>query len=159
VVIPTAHTMRAWAFDGDGLVEAAGVTSLTTRIVGTVAADASDPFGPPLATEIVGRELRTGRELWRWAAPAGGARLVAAQPDVFHVITPQRQLITIAASSGRTQSSFSLLTHGDEPPWSIGHVYASDGFVAVERLDEVADPIADNDAYYFSDQPVLLVAT
>jgi hypothetical protein len=156
-MIPIAGHLRAWTIGDEGPVEALGVASPDSRIVGTVAAGYADPYGSPIGTDIVARDLMTGRELWRWAAPSGGVMLVAEQPNMFHVMTTEHELITIDAMSGATRSRFSLVMDGEEGKWLAGHVYASNGFVAVERL-AVGDPIAADDDYYFSDLPMLLAA-
>jgi hypothetical protein len=158
IPIPTSTPMRAWTFTVGDQVEAAGVTSLTARIVGTVAADSADPFGATWATEIVGRDVRTGRELWRWRAPISGARLVADQPHMFHVLTGDHELVSIDAMTGAVRSRVSLGSGDVKATWGTGNVYASDGFVVIERLG-IGDPIAADDEYYFSDRPVLLAAT
>ena len=151
--------MRAWIIGDDGPVEALGVASPDSRIVGTVAAGYADPYGSPIGTDIVGRDLTTGRELWRWAAPSGGVMLVAAQPDRFHVITTDRELITIDATTGAMRSRFSLVMAGEEGAWFSGAAYASNGFVAIERVVPPGDSISADDDYYFSDLPMLLAAT
>jgi outer membrane protein assembly factor BamB len=159
VAIPIAGYMRAWTIGADGPVEALGFAAPDSTIVGTVAVGISDPYGSPIGTEIVGRDLATGRELWRWSPPSGWYLLVAGQANRFHVITRDRDLITIDAMTGVTQSRFSLVIDGEEGAWSTGHVYANNGFVAVERLVGLSDSLAADDDYYFSDRPMLLAAT
>ena len=118
VVIPIAGILRAWTIGDEDPVEALGVASPDSRIVGMVAAGYSDPYGSPIGTDIVARDLMTGRELWRWAAPSGRVMLVAEQPNMSHVITTDRELITIDAMSGpRGRGSASSWTEKKANGW------------------------------------------
>lgn len=148
---------HTWAFDTPTPVEARGAPTERAMIGGSVGAEPADLLaGSPEV--FVGRDLLSGRERWLWTAPPGGASLIAATNDAFHLITPGRDLITVDASTGLTRSAVSLVSAGEDPDWTTGAVYASDGFVVIERL-LIGDSIADDDSYYYSEQPVLLVAT
>jgi outer membrane protein assembly factor BamB len=158
-VFHTDQAVRAWTFGEDSLAEALGVASIEARIAGEVAVDAATPNKTFWSGEFVGRDVLTGRELWRWAAPGGQARLAAAEPTRIHFITAEKELITVDASTGATRSRFSLLAAGDSARWTVGHVYAEGGFVFVERLGETPDPIADDNDLYYSRDPVVLAST
>jgi outer membrane protein assembly factor BamB len=123
--------------------------------------------GQPDGT-ITGTALADGRELWRWTdhPPATHTRpaaqhsaplvteVIAAQDGVVHLLTPERDLITLDAATGAQRSRFSLVTT-DTRAFAVGHVYAAGGFVFIERLRTSAQPRDADPAYYFPNPGVL----
>jgi hypothetical protein len=108
-------------------------------------------------------EVGTGAGGWTWRPDSGEARVIAVGPGRVHVLTEDYLLVTLDAGTGVERSRF-IFTYGRERTgWTLGHAYASGGFVLVERLAAepagAADPLADDDAYYFIAQPVLLAGT
>jgi hypothetical protein len=122
---------------------------------------AADVVVVPTAGGLIeGRRADTGEPLWTWRPaavdPAARARVIAAQPGRVHLLTGDYRLVTVDATSGVELSRF-LFTYGRERiGWSTGYVYAADSYVLLERLAAGADPAADDRAYYFISQPVLL---
>jgi outer membrane protein assembly factor BamB len=147
-----------WAFTEDEPAPALGATNPTMKVAGDVAIEPVDPL-VPRPTSMVGRDLLTGTQRWRWDSPGGEVEIVATEPDAVHVLTSNRDLITIDARSGRTRSTVSLLRPGDSPQWWVGTTYASDGFVVVERLVAAPTSMDDDDDYYFAKQPVVFART
>jgi len=143
--------LRGWTFDADAVETAIDLVGPGLPLItGNVAVTQMD-------TEFVGRDLCTGRELWRWTAPPGGATFIRGQPNWFHAVTMDLDLITIDPETGRTRSTVSLLVDGDDVSRSIEALYASDGFVVLERAD--ADPAVDDNHHFFGERPVLLAVT
>jgi len=89
----------------------------------------------------------------RWRHPVGsGATVLAVQPGLVHVLTAERDLVTLDAGTGAERSRFRYTYFAEGTDWVPGYAYAADGFVATERLRGPADD-------YFDAQPVILAAT
>lgn len=106
--------------------------------------------------QVVGRPVTGDGEVWRWPE---AARILAVQPGRVHLRGDSQELVTVDARTGAELSRFPLTQGRDSTTWSPGLGYATDGFLAVERLAEPVDPAADNSRYYLSAQPVILAAT
>ncbi|MEU5937658.1 PQQ-binding-like beta-propeller repeat protein [Micromonospora sp. NPDC047548] len=137
------------------------------------------PGGPPLAAPALdaddiilsgefaigvtggvlnGREARTGRERWR-RGDLGEVRVIAVEPGRVHVLTPERDLITLDPRTGAQRSRFPLTVGEDGIGWTPGLAYAVDGYVAVERLRERARPEDDDQGWFLTSEPVVLAVT
>ncbi|TCB98990.1 pyrrolo-quinoline quinone [Micromonospora zingiberis] len=106
---------------------------------------------------LTGRAVRGGTE--RWRVSVGPARLIAAQPGRVHLLTEERELVTLDLAAGRELSRFVLNVGSDGTGWAPGAAYAADGYVVVERLRRPVDPDGDDQAYYFTAEPLVLAAT
>jgi hypothetical protein len=102
-----------------------------------------------------------GAEVWRWHAPAGDtAEVLGAQAGLVHLLTAKgRELVTIDAATGHERSRFVLTYDIDRTDWSVGHVQAAGGYVAVERLASPPDPEEPDPQYYFSVLTIIIAAT
>ncbi|HEX6968754.1 MAG TPA: PQQ-binding-like beta-propeller repeat protein [Micromonosporaceae bacterium] len=110
------------------------------------------------AERAVARSARTGTELWHTPVP-DGTTLLAAQPGRLHLLTADRELITVDPATGRELSRYPL-AHGPAPTtWTPGLVHAGHGYLAIERLAEPVNPAADDDRYYLDIEAVLLART
>ncbi|MEV1285973.1 PQQ-binding-like beta-propeller repeat protein [Micromonospora sp. NPDC049679] len=153
---------RGWLLDGAAPLAATALDEPETWLVGDAAVRLS-----PDGAELTGRSARTGAELWRQSLPAAAdtpvgaepTRLIAAQPGRVHLLTPGRDLITIDPATGAQRSQFVLRTGQEKTNWAPGFVYASDGFIAVERLTEPVDPTAKDAEYYRSAETIIFGAT
>ncbi|GIF77886.1 outer membrane protein assembly factor BamB family protein [Asanoa siamensis] len=91
----------------------------------------------------------------RWQRDLGpGATILAAAQGRVHLLTADRDLVTLDATTGAEISRFRYTYFAEKTDWVPGYSYASGGYLLTERLDEVA---AQDDAdYYFDPQPVIL---
>ncbi len=154
----------AWLVGADGgLTEAAALASPDTWLAGDVVATQHADG------TVTGAALADGRQLWRWVDPpkpvppgtrpvsvkdAPPTRIVAQQAGKLHVITSDRDLVTLDPATGAEQSRFSLVAQ-DNRAFVVGHVYAAGGMVFIERLRPNAKPTDGDVAYYFSNPGVL----
>ncbi|MEH0826032.1 MULTISPECIES: outer membrane protein assembly factor BamB family protein [unclassified Micromonospora] len=107
---------------------------------------------------LIGRDARTGKLRWR-RGDLGEVRVIAAEPGRVHVLTRQRDLITLDPRTGAQRSRFPMTVGRDGIGWQPGRAYAADGYVAVERLRERAGPEDDDQGYFLMAEPVVLAAT
>nr|MDT0662700.1 PQQ-binding-like beta-propeller repeat protein [Micromonospora sp. DSM 115978] len=106
--------------------------------------------------QIVGRPPTGAGELWRWSEPG---RVLAVQPGRVHLRLDSRDLANLDPRTGRELSRFPLTQGRDSTAWVPGLAYASNGFLAVERLTPPVEPDAPNSRYYLAAQPVILAAS
>jgi outer membrane protein assembly factor BamB len=152
-----ASGARAWTFGPGGPpVEAPAVVDPGAWLVDGLAV---------LVTggQVVGREPRSGAVRWRHLLDAGvdgrAATVLATQPGRVHLLTPDRELLTLDAGTGAERSRTRYTYFAEPTTWLPGYVYAADGIVATERLRPPADPADDDALYYLNVQPVILAAT
>ncbi|HKT05336.1 MAG TPA: pyrrolo-quinoline quinone, partial [Rugosimonospora sp.] len=91
------------------------------------------------------------------AAP-DGARVVAVQQGEVHLLTADRELVSVDPADGLELCRLALTGDG-EFMFDPGYVYASDGFVFVERLRPGARPGDSNTRYYYPSPNVLATGT
>ena len=93
-----------------------------------------------------------------WSRPAEpGARIVAVTADRVHLVTPDRRLLTVRLADGWPDPPVRLVPTGHRQAWRVGHVYAVDGFVTVERVR--GDPSAGDGPYYYGLAPVEVIGS
>ncbi|MEU8425442.1 PQQ-binding-like beta-propeller repeat protein [Micromonospora sp. NPDC048835] len=107
----------------------------------------------------VGRSARTGTERWRFGGLGPAARVLAVQPGRLHLLTEENDLVTLNPVTGAQLSRFRLNVGSDGTGWTAGAVAADDGYVAVERVRRPVDPDADDQRYFLSSEPVILVVS
>ncbi|MFY1634619.1 PQQ-binding-like beta-propeller repeat protein [Solwaraspora sp. WMMB335] len=156
-----AGESRGWLVDGPDPVPAPPLDPVDTMLVDGLAIGQDPGSG-----EVVANSARTGVPVWRTDAPArrapdgDGARLIAVQPGQAHLLTGDRQLITLDSGSGAELSRFVLIMPSERiTDWAPGYVYAQSGFVAIERLRLPVDPDADDGRYYRLQETVILANT
>ncbi|MDG4828102.1 PQQ-binding-like beta-propeller repeat protein [Solwaraspora sp. WMMD1047] len=142
-------------------------------VTGWLTADAAEPVRSPELDDpastvvdgvavvpengaVVGRPAAGGDELWR---RPGAARILAVQPGRVHLRPESRELVNLDPRTGAELSRYPLTQGRDSTTWAPGFAYASDGFLAVERLTQPVEPDAPNSRYYLAAQPVILAAT
>jgi outer membrane protein assembly factor BamB len=81
---------------------------------------------------VIARSPVTGGELWRWSGP-GGATVLGAAPDTVLLLTGDRQLVAVDASSGAVRTQFPLVVGREGTDWAPGGRQVADGHVVVER--------------------------
>ncbi|MGW5673145.1 PQQ-binding-like beta-propeller repeat protein, partial [Micromonospora sp. NPDC003776] len=84
---------------------------------------------------------------------------IAVEPGRIHLLTEQKDLVTLDPATGAQRSRFVLNIGRDGTGWQLGRAYAAGGYVAVERARERAVPDDDDQAYFLMAEPVLLAAT
>jgi hypothetical protein len=99
---------------------------------------------------VVAIDALTGTQLWSWPVPLSGTRVIAVESDRVHVLTPLHDMVTLDLATGSVRSAvYAHIPGTNEKPWTAGYVYASHGYVAIERLLPDAEPDAVDNEYYF----------
>jgi len=88
---------------------------------------------------VVARSPVTGGELWNWSGP-GGATVLGTGADSVFLLTGDRQLVTVDASTGEVRTQFPLAVGTEPTDWTPGSWQVADGYVAVERLAGDGEP-------------------
>jgi outer membrane protein assembly factor BamB len=147
---------HAWLIGADGaLSESPALADPRSWLAGNVVV-APGPGGT-----LTGASLAGGRRLWSWPAtgPApAGAQVVAVEPGAVHVLTAERDLISLGPADGLELSRLSLLALGNTM-FDPGHVYAADRFVFVERLRPGAKESDPDQSYYYPSPNVLVTGS
>ncbi len=145
-----------WLIGPDGAFTAApALTGTDSWLVGHLVVHAS-------GGHIVAHDAVTGAAAWSWPADDAtgtGARIVAVEPDLVHVVTPDRELVNLAAATGLERSRYPAHVKGEDKPWAPGHVYASHGYVVIERLRPGGRPEQKDSQYYYPFPTVLLTGS
>jgi hypothetical protein len=150
---------RGWLFGAAGPVAAPVLDDPNGWLIdGKVLLPAGGRSGAD-ATTWVARRLADGREAWRWDSLGQAARVLAVESGAVHLLTSARDLVTVDAASGRELSRYRCAFRRDGTDWDPGYAYATERFVAIERLRHEADPDDPDDAYYRFPEPVLLAGT
>jgi outer membrane protein assembly factor BamB len=144
---------HGWMIGPDG-----GFTEAGGLIVGPEAWLAGRLVVHPWNGQIVAHDAMTGAAAWSWAAPAG-SRIVAAEPDLVHVVTPGRELVNLEVATGLERSRFPAHILGEDKPWEPGYVYAAHGYVVIERLLPGGRPEQIDSRYYYPFPTVLLTGS
>jgi outer membrane protein assembly factor BamB len=116
----------------------------------------------PAGDQIVAHDAVTGAAAWAWPAPGAsgaGARIVAAEPGLVHLLTPDRQLVNVETDTGLERSRYPAHVLGEDKPFAPGYVYASHGYVAIERLLPGGRPEQKDGQYYYPFPTVLLTGS
>jgi outer membrane protein assembly factor BamB len=151
-----AGATGGWLIGPDGRLTAAPDLSGTdTWLVGRTVVH------PVPDGHIQAHDALTGAVLWSW--PDGGdgfdSRIIAVEPGVVHVVTRELDVVNLDAGSGAVFSRFPGHVIGDNRPWAPGYVYASHGFVAIERLLRHAKRDGSDGEYYYPFPTVLLTGS
>lgn len=143
---------RGWVFESAQPVATPALDTTDSSVTGDVVVAARDGV-------VIGQS-RGGTEMWRWRVETSNtnntnsAELLATQPGAVHLLTEDRQLVTLDPATGHERSRFVLAYGRERTKWVLGHVAARDGYVVVERM---AAPAGSDD--YFSVTPVILART
>jgi len=120
-----AGATGGWLIDpGGGPTPAPALSGTDTWLAGRIVVHPA-PDG-----HIEAHDPVTGKGLWSW--PDGGdgfgSRILAVEPGVVHLVTPDREIVNLDANSGVVLSRFpgQVLTEKTQP-WVPGYVYASHG--------------------------------
>ncbi|TDC77098.1 pyrrolo-quinoline quinone [Micromonospora sp. KC606] len=142
---------RGWLVGAGGPVAAPALDAADRTLVGEFVIGSDGPV-------LKGWEARTGKRRWQ-RGDLGPVRVLAVGPGRVHVLTEQRDLVTLDPTTGAQRSRFPLTVGRDGIAWQPGLAYAADGYLAVERLRERAGPDDDDQAYFLMSEPVVLAAT
>ena len=83
---------------------------------------------------VVARSPLTGDELWRWSGP-GGATVLGSGPDTVYLLTADRLLVAVDASTGEVRLRFPLVVSREGTAWTPGGHLVAGGYVVVERRE------------------------
>jgi hypothetical protein len=89
---------------------------------------------------------------FHWQLPLRGS-VIHADANRIYLLTPNLRLVTLDAATG---AELSHVVVGTGRRWQPGYVYASEGFLALERL--IGRSPADDDSYYYSAQASVVLA-
>ncbi|MEV0326494.1 PQQ-binding-like beta-propeller repeat protein [Micromonospora echinospora] len=142
---------RGWLVDGRSPVAALGLDRAGTVLVGEVGVSVVDGM-------VVARSALTGDELWRRADLGPGTTVVAAQPGRVHLLTGEKELVTLDPADGVERSRFRFTVGRDGTGWTPGLSYAAGGYVGLERLRTPVDAAGDDQRYFAMAEPVVLAA-
>lgn len=139
--------VRGWLTEGPAPVAAPGLDAPNSTVASDVAVAVSNG-------EVVARSARDNAEIWRWRGNTNIAELLPVETSAVHLLTEDRQLVTLDVASGRERSRFVLAYGRERTHWVPGHVAVRDGFVTVERMAPAAGP-----EDYFSVVPIIIART
>ena len=152
-----AGATGGWLIDpGGGPTPAPALSGTDTWLAGRIVVHPA-PDG-----HIEAHDPVTGKGLWSW--PDGGdgfgSRILAVEPGVVHLVTPDREIVNLDANSGVVLSRFpgQVLTEKTQP-WVPGYVYASHGYLAIERLLPGGRPDGSDGEYYYPFPTVLFTGS
>ncbi|SCL14687.1 PQQ-binding-like beta-propeller repeat protein [Micromonospora inyonensis] len=143
---------RGWLVDAGAPVAALGLDRAGTVLAGRTG------VGVSADGVVTGRSALTGDELWRRADLGPGTRVVAAQPGRVHLLTAEKDLVTLDPASGAERSRFRFTIGRDGTGWTPGLGWAADGYLALERLRTPVEEGAGDQRYYAMAEPVVLAA-
>jgi hypothetical protein len=150
---------RGWLVNGESpeRAEALDTPGSTAVLVDrqTATGRVSSAFAITTGTVVAGRSPLTGGQLWRWP---GRATVLGSGTDAVYLLTADRRLVTVDASTGAERSSFPLAVGTERTDWTPGGFQVADGYVAVERLTTGdSDPEAAD--HYFTVETVVIAST
>ncbi|HEX6501180.1 MAG TPA: PQQ-binding-like beta-propeller repeat protein [Micromonosporaceae bacterium] len=143
----------AWLLGpGGAAVEASALAPTAAWLVGRFAVEQTTP------TVITARDAVTGAPGWTWQSRDGAAAtLIATEPGRIYVLVEQRTLVTVNPLDGTELSRVTPQPEIVGTGWRPAHVYARDGFVAVERVRGPENSV--DSSYFSSGEPVLLLGS
>jgi outer membrane protein assembly factor BamB len=80
------------------------------------------------------------------------------EPGAVHLLTSDRQLVTLDVKDGLELSRFPLIVESSGP-FDLGQVYAADRFLFFERLRPGATPDRKDGAYFYQSPNVVLAGS
>jgi outer membrane protein assembly factor BamB len=117
------------------------------------------PDDPEQVTELIGYNLASGEVAWRWLPPAP-ATLLVTSGDRIVLLLEGRTLATVSAKDGADLSRSGInLHHEPEEPYAVSAAYASNQYIVLERINEEATEESTDDAYYFTNRPILVAVS
>ncbi len=142
---------QAWLIAAGGaLTPAPGAAAAGSWLVGTSLVVGSTSDGG------VAARRPDNSPLWTWRA--GPARIIAVEPGGIHLLTKDRQLVTLDPADGLELSRFPLVVESSGP-FDLGEVYAAHRFLFFERLRPGATPDRDDGAYFYQSPNVVLAGS
>ncbi|SDT75536.1 outer membrane protein assembly factor BamB family protein [Actinoplanes derwentensis] len=142
-----AQPRRAPALDDPGATVAAGVI-----ITGSSSASAS---GVSSSSESVAGRSVDGATLWMTPGPA---RVLGESSGTVLLLSPENQLTGVDARTGAVRFAFPLAMKKDSTDWKAGLFHVTDGYLAIERLNETGPDDPESPLYYYTIDTVLIAA-
>jgi hypothetical protein len=91
-----------------------------------------------------------------WTVPSG--HVIAVEPGAVHLLTADREVVTLDPVDGRELSRYPLAVEASGP-FDIGQVYAADRFLFIERLRPGATPDLPDSAYFYPSPNVVVAGS
>ncbi|BCL14339.1 outer membrane protein assembly factor BamB family protein [Micromonospora sagamiensis] len=142
---------RGWLVDAGAPVAALGLDRAGTVLAGKVGVSVEGGV-------VIARSALTGDEVWRRTDLGPQTTVVAAQPGGVHLLTGEKDLVTLDPADGVERSRFRLTVGRDGTGWTPGLGYAADGYVGLERLRTPVDAAGNDQRYFAMAEPVVLAA-
>jgi outer membrane protein assembly factor BamB len=139
--------VRGWLVEEPVPVAASGLNASNSTVVGDVVVAVGNG-------EVVARSARDNTEIWRWRGNTNIVEQLPVETGAVHLLTGDRQLVTLDPATGRERSRFVLAYGRERTHWVPGHVAVRDGFVTVERMAPSGGP-----EDYFSVVPIIIART
>ncbi|HWS37408.1 MAG TPA: PQQ-binding-like beta-propeller repeat protein [Actinoplanes sp.] len=171
----SAQPRRAPVLDDPGATIAAGVVVTSVPSASSVAdlpsVSASPspvvvPLGPgpsapagagsasPSAGVVVGRAV-DGATLWMTSGPA---RVLGESSGTVLLLSPENHLTGVEARTGAVRFVFPMAMKKDSTDWKAGLYHVTDGYLAIERLNEDGPDDPESPLYYYTVDTVLIAA-
>ncbi len=103
--------------------------------------------------QVSGLRRDTGDEIWQIALESRGSA-IATSADAVYLLTSANELACLDARTGTVRATVPL---PGGTTWKAFSMYATDGFVVIERLKPGAGERQGDSAYYYGSRPVVLV--
>jgi outer membrane protein assembly factor BamB len=104
---------------------------------------------------VAARRLTDETPLWRWD---GQAKLIGANTTGVYLLTNGGTVLELSPATGHLVAIGCAWSRPDEK-WVLGYVYPSGAgtYLALERLNDIARPGAEDQEYFYGPRPVALV--
>ncbi|SNT61991.1 PQQ-like domain-containing protein [Asanoa hainanensis] len=153
-------TRKAWLFANGGTKPAGTASEIASGVPRLARPGAALVDGLAVTVEetgVVASGATDSEQRWRVELGRPDATILAAADGRVYVLTADRDLVTLDATSGAEISRFRYTYFAEKTDWVPGYSYTAGGYLLTERL---ADTSAREDAdYYFDPQPVILATT
>lgn len=146
-----ADTVSGWLLTHDNPIE-----SKPLGAPGALLADQTAIV--PGLESVSAIELSTGQPRWTWSPQGSGRfRLLAADATRTLILEPDGMLVSLNSVTGRLLIRTSvLLEHEPDSPYDVNMSYTSGAYLVLERTIPDASPDAKDEAYFFTNRPMLL---
>ncbi|MEU4681147.1 PQQ-binding-like beta-propeller repeat protein [Micromonospora sp. NPDC023737] len=136
---------ETWRIHADGSVTKEPVVSsdIDDRVAGDVVVRRTDG-------RLTGLRRDTGGQMWQ--IPLDSRRAIAADAGTVYLLTSANDLACVDGRTGTVRATVPLPGAG----WTAYSMYATDGFVVIERLNPDARERDGDRSYYYGSRPVVL---
>lgn len=103
---------------------------------------------------VAGRAV-DGATLWITSGPA---RVLGESSGTVLLLSPENHLTGVEARTGAVRFAFPLAMKKDSTDWKVGLYHVTDGYLAIERLNEDGPDDPESPLYYHTIDTVLIAA-